>query len=315
MSGGGNKKIALTPTLAKTAYVALACHYIRIQFFKEKSMYTALIRDSLKFAFTKLFKYWWVAAPRLLVNALAIGIIIFTLCIAGVYGYGFFGSGVSEAKSILLIFSAPIILATIAIISVGIASTFTVAASTKIALDLYDHKKTPLFMFNQIGNGIIILCSAIIISIAGFFSLFLLIFPAIYFTFRWMFSAYAVVDLGKGPFGSLAHSWRCTRAIKRPLFWISIILVILAIVKLFILSKYGYLDTFNELLEKPKILLTNPNAIASQSLEQAKLIVDIVKSQKGIIVSAISLGSLILASLGHLFATSLYRKLSGTRQK
>jgi len=278
-------------------------------------MNTGLIRDSLKFAFTKLFKFWWIAIPRILVNALVVGITIFTLCIAGVYGYSFFGSGSSEAKSILLIFSAPLILATIALISLGVVSIFTIAANTKIALDLYDHKKTPFFILNQIGNGIIILCAAIIISIATFFAFFLLIFPAIYLSLRWMFSAYAVVDLGKGPFGALAHSWRSTRAIKKPLFWISLILVVVTVIKLFILSKYGYLDALNKFLENPKMLLNNPSAITSQASEQAKQLIEIVKSQKVIMASAASIGGFILVSLGHLFVTSLYRKLSRTEQK
>ncbi len=265
-------------------------------------MNSSIVLNAAGFAFKKLLKFWWVSIPRIIVNGFIIGALVFTLCVAGVYGYGLYGSGSATLKTIVLAFATPLIITVISAISIGVTSLFIIAADTQIALDLYDNRPTPFFMFNQIGNGVIILLASILISIATFFAFFLLIFPAIYLSLRWMFSAYSVVDLHKGPFSALAHSWRSTKKIKRPLFWISLFIVIAICVKIFFLWKWGNIGALATLAsEKPMGTL--------QALQNSNATLMYLKTQSSWIIGTVSLLGIILFSLTQLFITGLYGQL------
>jgi len=268
------------------------------------------IRSSALFALKKVVPFWLIAIPRFAFNGLVIGATTFAFSLLSVYSYYFINSPQGHRLTFSMILQTPSTAKILYLITAAVVALWAWAAVKKIALDLYDQKKTPFFLSSQLGHGILIFCTSVIDHCVAFVGYCMLIFPGAYLQLRWLLHPFAIVDQNKGPVGALSKSWRTTERIKRIIFWLAIIFAII-ILSVFIFYWYrGAFSFVHKIIAHQRHFFSHSykytaklNKIVSLFYEKHRIN---LLGNAGIVV-------LVIASLWQLFLASLYRQLNEKR--
>lgn len=266
------------------------------------------VYTSISFAFKKIIPFWLITIPRVALNGLFVGGFSFLFSLACIWSYFVISINKKNIISFSDILHDPRIVHILSLITIATVLLFIWAAIKKIALDLYDNKKTPFFLSSQLGNGILLFCSAVIIHCVAAVGYLMLIFPGTYMQQRWIISSFFIVDTNKGPVAALFQSWHATERIKRLIFWIS---VFFALIVLFAFIFYWYHGSFafvKKIIAHQRHFFTHSYKYTAKI---SKFVVGIYGQYQAQILEGIGLSFFFFASFWQLFLASLYRQLSG----
>lgn len=255
---------------------------------------SALISESFFSALKKTLAFIWIALPRILLS----GILYFSVLLSIATLIEFFIIPSHHPVEFVFLWSFSFLVA----LSIAATCTFILLTPFAISISLAVHDGTKIGFFMPFFHNLILCFYLIIAAFISHIPLTLLFFPGIYLHLRWIFSYYVIVDQHKGPFAGLAQSWRLTRAIKKPLFYLSLAITAIALGLALIWSK--------QLATLWKYIWTaDYYALWSMKEKMFRLIFHLIKHYPLQSIAA-SLISLLLSIILLLFMVSLYRRLT-----